>query len=63
MKVQLYIYYMYADPIDCERDICHLAWLIRDDPNLMVAFYNNIPTCSNGTRLDRLETSVFQSCP
>lgn len=48
-----------ADPIDCSD--CHLAWLIRDNRNLMSAVVNG--DCSNRTRFDLLDPNGFIACP
>ena len=45
-------FYIFLDPFDCEKDPCHLAWLIRDNRNLLGALRD--ATCSNGTKFERL---------
>lgn len=48
------IYTLYtADPIDCESDICHLAWIIRDHRHLLKALFDGA-YCLNGTELKDL---------
>jgi len=42
-----------ADPIDCESDICHLAWIIRDHRHLLKAIFDGA-YYSNGTELKNL---------
>ena len=56
----------YIDPINCNEDPCHLAWLIRDKRNLgfLLRSYKNLnPTCSNGTLLVDLDFKRFNHCP
>ncbi len=49
------------DPFDCsEESICHLAWLIRDEPNLLSVVING--QCSNGTFFENLQISGFDNC-
>ncbi len=50
------------DPFDCYLDPCHLAWLLRDNRNLLNGFYNP-PECANGTAFEDLSPSLFQDCP
>ena len=49
----------YADPIDCSD--CHLAWLIRDNRNLLPAVY--LGQCSNGTTFEDLDPIGYNECP
>ena len=49
------------DPIDCESDPCHLAWLLRDNRDLMGPIYR--ATCSNGTEFENLDPNAFANCP
>ena len=55
--------YLLTDPLDCSTDKCHLAWLIRDNPNLLK--YVVDATCSNGTLFTDLKPADFdaQNCP
>ena len=48
-----------SDPIDCENDPCHLAWIVRDNRILL----NAIPgaQCSNGTSFMNLNPSTLCS--
>lgn len=47
------------DPIDCSpRGICSLAWLVRDNPNLLDRVWS--ATCSNGTYLYDLNPNAMQ---
>ena len=48
------------DPINCTDDPCHLAWLIRDNPNLLE--YVKYGECSNGTRFEHLNPFGFEDC-
>ena len=48
------------DPIDCESDPCHLAWLTRDSPQLMKALPYGM--CSNGLHLNEIVSTVFCTC-
>ena len=52
-------YTLYTGPIDCSN--CHLAWLIRDNRNLLQASYKG--TCSNGTTFENLNPNGFSNCP
>ena len=49
------------DPIDCETDFCHLAWLIRDNRDLLPAVAAGV--CSNGTAFEDLNPDGYKSCP
>ena len=51
----------YLDPIDCDIDSCHLAWLVRDSPRLMKCIYG--AKCSNGNTFDQLDSDDYKSCP
>ena len=57
------------DLINCEEDLCHLAWLIRDNPNLLVYLratcdcMDLLPSCTNGTLLSKLNPNGFKHCP
>ena len=42
------VYAAVLDPIDCVTDICHLAWLIRDNRHLLYVV-GDATQCSNGT--------------
>lgn len=49
----LLIQFSNIDPIDCStQNICNLAWLIRDNPNLLDSVWS--AKCSNGTFLYNL---------
>ncbi|XP_046650032.1 uncharacterized protein LOC124341131 [Daphnia pulicaria] len=48
-----------SNPVNCGD--CHLAWLIRDNPNLLSAVKS--ATCSDGTPFASLSPSIFSSCP
>lgn len=45
------------DTIDCEKDVCHLAWLIRDNRHLLSAVSRG--KCSNGTTFEKLDPEGF----
>ena len=51
---------VYTGPIDCETDPCHLAWLIRDNRQLLPAVF--LANCANGTSLQDLNANEFSSC-
>lgn len=53
--------FLFLDPIDCTNDLCHLSWLIRDNPTLLIAVYKG--TCSNGTTFEQLNPDGFANCP
>ena len=50
-----------SDPFDCVSDPCHLAWLIRDNRQLL----DQVPAarCSNGVAFKDLDVSQFNDCP
>nr|CAH0107179.1 unnamed protein product [Daphnia galeata] len=48
-----------SNPVNCGD--CHLAWLIRDNPNLLNAV--EAATCSDGTPFSSLSPSIFSTCP
>ena len=49
--------YIHLDPIDCTANLCDLAWLIRDNRQLLN--YVKSGTCSNGTAFTNLNPSGF----
>ena len=49
------------DPFDCVSDFCHLAWLIRDNPDLLKAVTGG--RCINGTKFKQLDPNGFNHCP
>ena len=54
---------MKIDPIDCSTDTCHLAWIVRDRPQLLNEVVQGA-TCSNGTTLQNLNRRLgFNHCP
>ena len=55
------IYILNKDPFDCKTDPCHLAWLLRDNRELL----DNIDgaACSNGTLFEDLNPDSFKQCP
>lgn len=60
VRMDLIIENDYADPIDCEGDPCHLAWLIRDNRHLM-KYIGYSGRCSNYTSLSDLDPNTI--CP
>ena len=50
----------YIDPIDCESDICHLAWIIRDHRHLLDVVFG--AKCANGTWLSALNPPSDDIC-
>ena len=50
---------MFTDAIDCKNDPCHLAWLIRDNPNLLKVVGNG--RCADGTRFEDIDPKTFFS--
>ena len=49
-------------PIDCETDPCHLAWLIRDNRQLLPAVF--LANCANGTSFQDLNVDEYSIiCP
>ena len=46
-----------TDAIDCKTDPCHLAWLIRDNPNLLKVVGNG--RCTDGTRFEDIDPKTF----
>lgn len=53
--------YEFLDAIDCHKDYCHLAWIIRDNRQ----FLPRLPAaaCSNRTLLVDLNLEDFEDCP
>ena len=55
-----------TDPFNCS-DHCHLAWLIREKPNLLDVTTCHgefkLPICSNGTSFSELNPNGFADCP
>ncbi len=57
-KISFHLYiYIPTDPIECD---CHLAWLIRDNRDLLNATKSS--GCSNGTRFEDLNPEGFVDC-
>ena len=50
-----------ADPIDCSADKCHLAWLIKDNKDLLDGYAND-GTCSNRTKFTELNSADYANC-
>ena len=50
------------DPFDCSGDPCHLAWVIRDNRDLLEKIKGD-PRCSNGTLIANLDPKGFDQCP
>ena len=48
------------DPFDCVSDLCHLSWLIRDNPDLLKSVTGG--RCSNGTKFEQLNPNGFNNC-
>jgi len=51
---------LYLDPIDCESDPCHMAWIIRDNRRLLSVV--NDGQCSNGTLFNQLDPNEYTDC-
>ena len=59
VKVQLKYF---TDPIDCVSDVCHLAWIIRENRHLLKAVRD--AQCSNGIPLIDLQLpDNYADCP
>ena len=50
-----------TDPFDCASDPCHMAWLIRDNRDLLTPVAS--AQCSNGTWFTDLNPSALKGCP
>lgn len=50
-----------ADPFDCYSNPCHLAWLLRDNRNLLNSLTN--ARCADGTAFEDLSSNLFDKCP
>ncbi len=50
---------MLEDPFDC--DGCGLAWLIRDNPQLL--FPVKSAECANLTTFEELDPNGYRGCP
>ena len=54
----------YIDSFDCYSDSCHLAWLLRDNRQLLDSFkQGGPPMCADGTLFADLDLDLFQNCP
>ena len=51
---------IYPDPIDCSTYVCDLAWLIRDNPEMLGHVQGG--TCSNGTAFTDLNPMAYSDC-
>lgn len=56
--------YLIIDPFDCEKDLCHMAWLFRDNRKLLPAVHEGY--CWMGD--DRypfglIAPGLFSECP
>ena len=49
-----------TDPFDCRSDPCHLAWLLRDNRNLLGSVEN--ARCEDGTPVEDLSPVLFEEC-
>ncbi len=57
-----FVHYSFIDPIDCSyASICHLSWLIVDEPELLNLVKDG--QCSNGTLFNELDKDGFKTCP
>ena len=60
---------MFLDPFDCSEDICHLAWIVRDNRNLLPYLQLNYgkkhyrAQCINGTLFEDLDPDALLECP
>ena len=59
--INMYRSSLITDPIDCTTDPCHLAWLIRDNRQLIN--YVRYGYCSNGTAFSDLNAFGYSNCP
>ena len=50
----------HSAPIDCVTDPCHMAWLIRDNRNLLSAI--GFATCADGTPFGQLSANNYANC-
>ena len=50
------------DPIDCSRDLCHLAWIVRDNPHFIIKAAKDAK-CSNGVKFSQFRREEFANCP
>ena len=55
---QILLFLISQDPFDCD---CHLAWLIRDNRELL-PYLDDTGTCSNGTTFEDLDPNGFADC-
>ena len=46
---------------DCSTDPCHMAWLIKYNPQLLGRIYNGV--CTDGTLFQNLNPANYASCP
>ena len=66
MKLNIinYLILCCTDPFDCERDPCHLAWIIDDNRHLLhkLVLGATMPRCSNGTLFKSLDRKTLSRC-
>ena len=53
-------YFCFTDQIDCDSDPCKMAWLIRDNRQLLPAVING--QCSNGIAFNAIDQSSLANC-
>jgi hypothetical protein len=61
LKTSNWVFELNTDAFDCVNDPCHLAWLVRDNRNLLSTVQQG--KCSNGSSFDQLDVNEFQNCP
>lgn len=51
---------VFNNPFDCVSDHCHMAWIIRDNRDLLPAL--RYGKCANGTEFERLDPNGYSDC-
>ena len=54
--------YNKTDSFDCNTDLCHLAWLLRDNCHLLDFNLKNA-RCDDGTYFTDMSRNLFAKCP
>lgn len=55
-------YQTYLDPFSCYTDVCHLAWLLRDNRHFLEVI-DGARCEDRGIDFEDIDEGVFSECP